>query len=154
MEWYVTKGDVTIRNNDFLRNTALQRCCDMVATLFQYWNAMLQWKSSLQIVSCNITVKAPPTKVPLECYTFTASVVYHFCSETILSKVRFSNPRPQNAQIVNLKNQDLDLIRRIHPECGFYGFMICSWFSPRKLKIRFWIRKSWFGFSQPVWQVF
>ena len=37
---------------------------------------------------------------------------------------------------MNLKNPDLDLIRRIHPECGFYGFMI-----------RFWIRKSGFGFS-------
>ena len=34
-------------------------------------------------------------------------------------------------KIVNLKNPDLDLIRRIHLECGFYGFMI-----------RFWIRKS------------
>ena len=37
---------------------------------------------------------------------------------------------------MNLKDPDLDLIRRIHPECGFYGFMI-----------RFWIRKSGFGFS-------
>ena len=42
----------------------------------------------------------------------------------------------KNAHIVNLKNPDLDLIRRIHPECGFYGFMI-----------RFWIRISGFGFS-------
>jgi len=25
---------------------------------------------------------------------------------------------------VYLKNSDLDLISRIHPECGFYGFMI------------------------------
>ena len=24
---------------------------------------------------------------------------------------------------MNLKNPDLDLIRRIHLECGFYGFM-------------------------------
>ena len=30
----------------------------------------------------------------------------------------------KNAQIVNLKNPHLDLIRRIHPECGVYGFMI------------------------------
>ena len=37
---------------------------------------------------------------------------------------------------MNLKNPDLHLIRRIHPECGFYGFMI-----------RFWIQKSGFGFS-------
>ena len=42
----------------------------------------------------------------------------------------------KTAHVVHLKNPDLDLIRRIHPECGFYGFMI-----------RFWIRKSGFGFS-------
>ena len=37
------------------------------------------------------------------------------------SKILFSNPFPKkNAQVVNLKNQDLDLIRRIHPQCGFY----------------------------------
>ena len=58
--------------------------------------------------------------------------MYHFCSETLLSKVRFSNPCPKNAQIVNLKKQDLDLIWRIHPECGFYGFMIRFWFPPQK----------------------
>ena len=27
----------------------------------------------------------------------------------------------KTAQIVNLRNTDLDLIRRIHPECGFFG---------------------------------
>ena len=55
-----------------------------------------------------------------------------------LSKILFSNPFPKkNAQIANLKNPDFDLIRRIHPECGFYGFMI-----------RFWIRKSGFGFPK------
>ena len=37
---------------------------------------------------------------------------------------------------MNLKNPDLDLIQSIHPECGFYGFMIC-----------FWIRNSGFRFS-------
>ena len=30
MEWYVTKGDVTIRDNDFSRNTALQHRGDIV----------------------------------------------------------------------------------------------------------------------------
>ena len=54
----------------------------------------------------------------------------------------------KNAQIVNLKNPDLDLIRRIHPECGFYEFMIRFWICPKTLKIRFWIRKSVFGFSR------
>ena len=37
---------------------------------------------------------------------------------------------------MSLKNPDLGLIR-IHPECGFYGFMI-----------RFWIRESGFAFSR------
>ena len=46
----------------------------------------------------------------------------------------------QKAQIVNLKNPDLDLIQRIHPECGFYGFMMCFWICPPKRRIRFWIR--------------
>ena len=59
----------------------------------------------------------------------------HFCSE-------------KNAQIVNLKLPDLDLIRRIPPGCGFYGFMIRFWICPQKCKIRFWIRKSEFRFSQ------
>ena len=49
---------------------------------------------------------------------------------------------------MNLKNPDLDLIRRIHPECGFYGLIIRYWICPKKRKIRFWIRKSGFGFSQ------
>ena len=43
----------------------------------------------------------------------------------------------KNAQIVNLKNPDLDLIRRIHPECGFYGFMIRFWICPKKRQIPF-----------------
>ena len=60
-----------------------------------------------------------------------------FSSKNRFSKILFSNPFPKNAQFVNLKNPDLDLIQRIHPECGFYGFMI-----------RFWIRKSGSGFSQ------
>ena len=44
---------------------------------------------------------------------------------------------------MNLKNPDLDLIRRIHPECRFYGFKIC-----------FWIRKSGFGVSQKTHPMF
>ena len=52
----------------------------------------------------------------------------------------------KNAQIVNLKNPDLNLIRRIHPECGFYGFMIRFWICPQKRQnpfldseIRIWV---------------
>ena len=40
----------------------------------------------------------------------------------------------KNAQIVNLKNPDLDLIRRINPECGLYGFMIWIWILPKKTR--------------------
>ena len=50
---------------------------------------------------------------------------------------------------MNLENPDLDLIRRIHPKSGFSGFMIRFWIYPKKLKIRFWIRKSGFGFGNP-----
>ena len=66
-----------------------------------------------------------------------ASVAYHFFFRKIASQKYFFQILSQkNAQFVNLKNPDLDLIRRIHPECGFYGFMI-----------RFWIWKSRFRFS-------
>ena len=49
---------------------------------------------------------------------------------------------------MNLKNPDLDLICRAHPECEFYGFMICFWNCPQKRTIvfLFWILKS--GFFQ------
>ena len=50
---------------------------------------------------------------------------------------------------MNLENLDLYLIRRIHPESGFYRFMIRFWICPKKLKICFWIRKSGFGFRNP-----
>ena len=68
---------------------------------------------------------------------FTAFVVNHSCSENRPSKIFFSNPFQKNAQIVNHKNPDLDLIRRIHPEN--HGFMIRFWICPKKHKIRLWI---------------
>ena len=43
---------------------------------------------------------------------------------------------------MNLKNPDLDLIRRIHPERGFYGFMIRFWICPKNAKYVF-------GFGNP-----
>ena len=43
----------------------------------------------------------------------TVAVAYHFCMENRLSKILFSNPFPKNAEVVNLKNPDLDLIRSI-----------------------------------------
>ena len=60
-----------------------------------------------------------------------------------------SPPPPQKkpTQIEIFKNPDLDLIRRIRQESGFYGFMIGFWICPKRRKIQFWIRKSWFWFS-------
>ena len=54
----------------------------------------------------------------------------------------FSDLVPKNAQVVNLKNPDLDLILIIYPECGFNGFY------NKKRKFRFWIQKYGFGFSK------
>ena len=71
-----------------------------------------------------------------------------FVSKTACQNYFFQILSQKNAQIVNLKNPDVDLIRRIHPECGFYGFMIRFWICPQKCKIRFWIPNSGFGFSQ------
>ena len=73
-------------------------------------------------------------------------VPFFFFRKTACQKYFFSNPFPKtNAQIVNLKNPNLDLIRKIHPECGFYGFMIRFWICPKNAKsvfrfeIRIWI---------------
>ena len=41
-----------------------------------------------------------------------------------LVKNTFFNPFPKNAEVVNLKNPNLDLIRSILLECGYFGFMI------------------------------
>ena len=71
-----------------------------------------------------------------------------FLEKPLVKSTFFKSFPPKNVQIVNLKNLDLDLIRRIHPECGFYGFMIRLWICPKKRKIRFWIRKYGFGFFQ------
>ena len=43
---------------------------------------------------------------------------------------------------MNLKNPDLDLICRAHPECEFYGFMICFWNCPQKRTIVFFFLDS------------
>ena len=91
-------------------------------------------------------LKCRQRRFSLKCHTFTASAI--FVRNTACQKYFFQILSQKNAQIVNLKNPDLDLIWRIHPECGFYGFMIRFWICPKKRKIRLWIRKSGFGFSQ------
>ena len=49
---------------------------------------------------------------------------------------------------MNLKNPDLDLIRRIHPECGFYRFMIRFWICPKNAKSVFGSRNPDLDFPQ------
>ena len=82
------------------------------------------------------------------CYAFTASVMYHFWSEKRLQlfQILFAPPppSPQNHSDWDFQNPVFDLIRRIHKESVFNGFMIRFWICPKKRKIQFWIRKSWF----------
>ena len=63
-------------------------------------------------------------------------VVYHFCMENRLSKILFSNPFRKNAEVMNLKNPDLDLIPSILLECGYFGFMIRLWISPKNATLK------------------
>ena len=55
-----------------------------------------------------------------------------FFEKPLVKNTFFKSFPKKNAQIVNLKNPDFDFIRRIHPECGFYGFMIRFWICPQK----------------------
>ena len=48
---------------------------------------------------------------------------------------------------MNLKNPDLNLIRRIHPECGFYRFMIRFWICQKNAKSVFGSRNPDLDFS-------
>ena len=73
-------------------------------------------------------------------YLYDICHVPFFFRKNACQKYFFKILSPKKAQIVNLKNPDLDLIQRIHPECGFYGFMMCFWNCPPKRKILFWIR--------------
>ena len=81
-------------------------------------------------------------------YLYGICGVPYFCGKTACQKYFFQilSPHQKNVQFVNLKNPDLDLIQRIHPECGFYGFMIRFWICPKKTQnpvldseIRIWI---------------
>ena len=55
-----------------------------------------------------------------------------FFEKPLVKNTFFKSFPKKNAEIVNLKNPDFDFIRRIHPECGFYGFMIRFWICPPK----------------------
>ena len=83
----------------------------------------------------------------MQCHTFTASVAYQFfLRRNACQKYFFQILSQKDAQIVNLENPDLDLIRRIRPESGFKGFMSRFWICPPKTQnpfldseIRIWI---------------
>ena len=80
----------------------------------------------------------------MECHTGTVGHLLGtiFVRKTACQKYLFQILSPKNVQIVNLKNPDLDSIRRIHPECGFYRFMIRCWICQKNAK-------SVFGFGNP-----
>ena len=66
-----------------------------------------------------------------------------------MSKILFSNLFPKKRSDCESQKSGF----RFDPknpltERGFYGFMIRFWICPKKRKIRVWIRKSRFGFSQ------
>ena len=71
-----------------------------------------------------------------------------FVQKPLVTKTFFKS-FPKNRSDCESPNPDLELMRRIHPEGGFYGFMIRFWISPppqKKGNIGFWIRKSGFAF--------
>ena len=81
--------------------------------------------------------------------SFNAIHVRHLCCTVCFirqiagQKYFFQIRFQKNGQMVNLERPDLDLIRRSHPECGFYGFKIpCSIFPKKNAK-------SFFGFGNP-----
>ena len=68
-------------------------------------------------------------------HTCTISVAcdsFSFFFEKPLVKNTFFKTFPKKSSERGFKNPDLDLIRNIHPECGFYGFMIQIWIFPKK----------------------
>ena len=68
-------------------------------------------------------------------HTCTISVAcdsFSFFFEKPLVKNTFFKTFPKKSSEREFKNPDLDLIRNIHPECGFYGFMIQIWIFPKK----------------------
>ena len=67
-------------------------------------------------------------------HTCTISVAcdsFSFFFEKPLVKNTFFKTFPKKSSEREFKNPDLDLIRNIHPECGFYGFMIQIWIFPK-----------------------
>ena len=70
-------------------------------------------------------------------------------SSVTICQILFSNPFPKKRSDCESQKSGFGFDPK-NPltESGFYGFMIRFWICPKRRKIRFWIRKSGFGFSQ------
>ena len=69
------------------------------------------------------------------------SYMYGICSVRFLFgkplvKNIFSNPSPKKRSVCESQKSGFGLIPRIHPECGFYGFMIRFWIFPKKRTLK------------------
>ena len=60
------------------------------------------------------------------------SVCIIFAWKTACQKYSFQILSQKNAEVVNLKNPDLDLIRSILLECGYFGFVTHFRIFPKK----------------------
>ena len=65
------------------------------------------------------------------------SYMYGICCAPVLfgkplAKNIFSNPFPKKCSVCESQKSGFGLIPRIHPECGFYGFVIRFWIFPKK----------------------
>ena len=65
------------------------------------------------------------------------SYMYSICCAPFLfgkplAKNIFSNPFPKKRSVCESQKSGFGLIPRIHPECGFYGFVIRFWIFPKK----------------------
>ena len=58
-----------------------------------------------------------------------------------LAKNIFSNPFPKKCSVCESQKSGFGLIPRIHPECGFYGFVIRFWIFPKNPPLRVLYRK-------------
>ena len=133
----------TICNNEFWRNTALQHCCNtvsMVAKLFQHCNAVLCWKSSLQIVLCNIIfnrkssllyVMTIKTAVVVESVQLIITEANKLAILQVWLRVWTQDNWEQIQQVARVQQADLT-----QPRC--------------LIKIKIWIIKIW---AQPIFRL-
>ena len=74
------------------------------------------------------------------------SYMYGICCAPVLfgkplAKNIFSNPFPKKCSVCESQKSGFGLIPRIHPECGFYRFVIRFWIFPKNPPLRVLYRK-------------